>query len=903
MSSPSWHVQSPAQVLATLGTDRTRGLSQAEAARRLAEEGPNLLPEPEGAGPWILFLGQFKSMVVLVLMAAGLVSGFLGEWVDAIAIFAIVVLNAGIGFYQEYNAEQSIAALRKMAAPSARARREGSLRSLPAAQLVRGDLVEFEAGDLVPADVRVLEAAGLRCVESALTGESLAVDKMPDTLSEATLSLGDRVNMAYLGTSVAAGAGTAVVVGTGLNTEFGRIARLLASAAEDDTTPLQKRLDSLGKTLVWISLGAVAVLFGLGLWRGQEPFELLLTSISLAVAAAPEGLPAVVTVALALGVQRMVRRNALVRRLPAVETLGSATVICTDKTGTLTAGEMTVREQYVAGELFHLEGTGWMPEGRVLQMHQGGREPDSAQLERLRDLAAIQVGTVTASLYQEKDQWKVVGDPTEGAMLAAGRKLGLDEAASDPASRVHAYPFDSDRKRASVIQRSGEGEGRILVNGAPDVLLGLCTRVHTPDGTRDLHSEGRKAILDANAAMASRGLRVIGSAYRECLLQEGRKPKLEDVECDLTFMGLAGMYDPPRPEAREAVTRCKAAGIRVVMITGDHPVTALAIGRDLGIAGKGEEVVTGRELDTLDETALRGRVESIAIYARVSAEHKLRIVNALKDRGAIVAMTGDGVNDAPALKGAHIGVAMGRAGTEVTKQASDMIITDDNFASIVAAVEEGRGIYQNIRNTLQFLLAGNAGEMMLMAVAIIAGLPTPLLAIHLLWINLVTDGLPALCLAAERIDPAVMKKKPQAQAEFLSDKSFRRKLLLTGFLTAGVSLAVFLWARETRGLEEARSFAFTSLVFSELFRSLGARSENQPLWRINPFGNIQLLVVLAISLGLQVLAHQDGILGGILKTQPMAWNEMAMLAGFSLLPLLVLECWKEVKGWKATPAT
>ena len=643
-----WHARTAVQALAKLGTDRSRGLTQAEAARRLAKDGPNVLPEPARASPWRLFFGQFKSLVVGILVAAGLLSGFLGEWVDAIAILSIVILNAGIGFYQEYSAEQSIAALRKMTAPTAKVRRDGMLRILPADQLVRGDLVEFESGDLVPADVRILEAAGLRCVESALTGESHAVDKVSETLPEGPLPLGDRLNMAYLGTSVAAGAGSAVVVGTGLDTEFGRIARLLESASQDESTPLQKRLDSMGKTLVWFCLAVVGVLFALGLLRGQHPLELLLTSISLAVAAAPEGLPAVVTIALALGVQRMARRNALVRRLPSVETLGSATVICTDKTGTLTAGEMVVHEMYVSGESFRVEGAGLAPEGRV---HREGLAPDPGQAERLRDLAAIQVGTVTASLYRENEQWKVAGDPTEGALLAAGRKLGLSEADSAPEGRLHAFPFDSERKRASVIRRMEAGKGRILVNGAPDVLLGLCTRVFTSEGPVPLEAAARKAILDANAAMGARGLRVIGSAYRECELHGAGKPVLKEVECDLIFMGLAGLHDPPRPEARDAVARCKAAGIRVVMITGDHPATALAIAKDLGIAGVQDEVMTGQELDALDEEALRARVDRISVYARVSAEHKLRVIGAWKASGAVAAMTGDGVNDAPALKG------------------------------------------------------------------------------------------------------------------------------------------------------------------------------------------------------------------------------------------------------------
>lgn len=645
----AWHTFSVQQASSRLVTDPNRGLSETEAARRLEQDGPNSLPEPGGARAYLLFLSQFKSLVIWVLVAAGVVSGILGEVVDAMAILSIVFLNAVIGFYQEYSAERSIAALRKMTAPMAKVRRNGSIRNIAAAQIVRGDLVEFESGDLIPADARLVEASDLRCVEAALTGESEAVEKLLESLPQPNLPIGDRRNMVYLGTSVAIGAGKALVVGTGLSTEFGNIASLLQSVSMDESTPLQKRLDSLGRLLVWISLGLVALLFLLGLLRGMEPLLLLLTSISLAVAAAPEGLPAVVTVALALGVQRMARRNALVRRLPSVETLGSATVICTDKTGTLTAGEMTVKELYIAGEVFQVEGIGLEPLGEVKF---SGHAPDKEQVERLRQLASVQVGTVTAEIYQEDARWKVAGDPTEGAMLSAARKVGFASDSAKSGSRVFAYPFDSERKRASAIRKTENGSGMIQVNGAPDVLLGLCSLYQSRTGLKLLDAEARKLILDANAGMASRGLRVIGSAFRACVLDGGGKPPIHEVECDLIFAGLAGMYDPPRPQAAQAVAKCREAGIRVVMITGDHPSTAKAIGKELGIMGKGLAALTGIELDTMDDSTLKERVESTTIYARVSAEHKLRIVRALKARGAIVAMTGDGVNDAPALKGA-----------------------------------------------------------------------------------------------------------------------------------------------------------------------------------------------------------------------------------------------------------
>lgn len=885
--APPWHTFPIGRVIEELGADPAHGLAETEAAARLAREGPNALPEAKGPGAWKILLAQFKSLVIWVLIAAGVISGFLGERTDAGAILAIVLLNAAIGFYQEYSAEKSIASLKKITAPSAKVRRDGKIRIIPAADVVRGDLIEFESGDLIPADARLVEEAELRCVESALTGESEAVEKIIEPLPVEIIPIGDRRNMAFMGTSVAAGTGRAVVVGTGIATEIGRIASLLQSASTDETTPLQKRLDSLGRSLIWVSLGLVALLFLLGYLRGMEPYQLLLTSISLAVAAAPEGLPAVVTVALALGVQRMAKRNALVRRLPSAETLGSATVICTDKTGTLTAGEMTVKELYSEGEFFQVEGAGLEPVGGVRIAEHA---PDERQLERLRNLAAIQVGTITAEVYKEDGRWKVAGDPTEGAMLASARKLGqVDES---PA-RVFIYPFDSERKRASVIRKEREGGGfRILVNGAPDVLLGLCTHFLTAAGPRPLDGKARRDILAANASMADRGLRVIGSAYREYAPLGDRKPPSEEVEANLVFAGLAGMHDPPRPEARQAVSKCLKAGIRVVMITGDHPATAHAVGKDLGILDGINGVLTGNDLATMDDAGLKEKVEGTSIYARVSAEHKLRIVNAWKARGAVVAMTGDGVNDAPALKGAHIGVAMGRTGTEVTKQASDLVIADDNFASIVAAVEEGRGTYQNIRNTLQFLLGGNAGELLLMMVAIIVGLPAPLLPIHLLWINLVTDGLPALALAAERIDPDVMDRKPRPQTEIMSDRGFRNTVILTGTLTAATSLAAFLWALRYNDIEEARSFAFATLVFSQLFRSLGVRSEFKPIWKLAPRGNINLMVVVGLSIAFQLFIHQNAFLEEVLKASPISFRETLALLAISTIPMLVIELTK-----------
>jgi Ca2+-transporting ATPase len=888
-----WHTQSAEDVLAQVGSSVT-GLSVQEAAKRLAATGPNELKEGRRLSPLRLFFRQFKSLMVWILIVAGIISGVLGDAVDAIAIVAIVLLNAVIGFYQEFNAEKSIAALKKMAAPQAKVRRGGHVTSIPASGMVTGDIVALEAGDLVAADARLLTTASLKCVESALTGESEAVTKQSATLAQGDIPLGDRQNLVFMGTSVAAGTGQAVVVATAMKTELGRIAGLMEQADEDDSTPLEKKLEAFGRVLVWAAVGIVALLFGLGLMRGTEPFELFMTSISLAVAAVPEGLPAVVTVALALGVRRMAHRRALVRRLAAVETLGSTTVICTDKTGTLTLGEMTVRALYVAGQSYEVTGEGYNPEGEV---RLGGEAAGAAHRAPLLEFATVLLGCNNAHLVEEGGAWSTVGDPTEGALLAAAAKAGGDrEQLNQQLPKHHEIPFDSDRKLSATIRQLPDGKLRAFVNGAPDVLLERCTRIYTGTGIRPMTDEDRRTLMTQNAAMAQQALRVLGSASRD--LDDAAPADLtaDAVEHDLVFVGLAGMHDPPRQEAKEAVAKCRAAGIRVVMITGDHPHTAMAIAREIGIASADDLVMAGTELDSLSDDELQARAPKTAVYARVTAEHKLRIIRAWRANEAVVAMTGDGVNDAPAIKGADIGIAMGKTGTEVTKQTADMIVTDDNFASIVAAVEEGRGIYDNIRKTLQYLLAGNTGELLLMAVCVIIGLPAPLLPIHLLWINLVTDGLPALCLATDPIDPDVMKQRPRGRHERITDGGFLFTMFFTGLLTAGVSLAVYLYALKTGTEETARTHAFGVLVFAELLRSFGARSETKPVWRISLLTNLNLVIVFAFSLGLQVWSHHNAILARFLKTSLMPLSDCLLLLAAGAIPLLVLELVKVVRN-------
>ena len=871
MTQQPWHNLTAEEVLSQLGSSPS-GLSASEATQRLTANGPNQLAEIRRISPLWILLGQFKSVIVWMLIGAGILSGIFGDLADSIAILAIVVLNAAIGFYQEFQAEESIAALKKLTAPLGKVRRDGQPASLPAVQVVVGDILLLEPGDLVAADARLLEAASLRCIESTLTGESEAAQKQPEKLDLEQVPLGDRVNMVFTGTSVAAGTAVAVVVATAADTELGHIAGLIAEAGAEENTPLQKKLDSVGRILVWVALAVVAILFGLGLRRGSPFLEQLITAISLAVAAVPEGLPAVVTVALSLGVSRMARRRALVRKLAAVETLGSTSVICTDKTGTLTVGAMTAQSLYVAGQTYPLSGDNLEP------------------TEPLRELSTVLLGCNNARLTPDP-----VGDPTEVALLRAGIKAGGDlDRLNRELPKVHEIPFDSDRKRSTVIRQLPNNQLRAFLNGAPDTLLERSTHLYTATGIQPLTDAERHQILAQITAMAGQALRVLGSAYRDLAAAPPAGFTAEAVEQNLVFVGLTGMYDPPRPEAKAAIATCHAAGIRVVMITGDHPHTAAAIAKELGI-GAGQPAVSGLDLDQMSDEVLSQRVAEIPVYARVTAAHKLRIVRALKANDAIVAMTGDGVNDAPAIKGADIGIAMGIAGTEVTKQSADMIITDDNFATIVSAVEEGRGIYSNIRKSLEFLLSGNTGELLLMTVAVALNLPSPLLPIHLLWINLVTDGLPALCLAADPIDSDVMKHRPRLRSESITDRGFIFRVFLTGVLTAGVSFAAFLYVLRTDSFEMARASAFSVLVFAELLRSFGVRSETKPIWQVNFFSNRNLVLVVALSLAFQLVSQHTGFLGALLKTPPIPWRDGFVLLALGAIPLLVLEAIKALR--------
>jgi P-type Ca2+ transporter type 2C len=892
VSPKSWHRLDPDRVLADLRSS-AGGLQVQDAAERLERDGPNALAAVPRIRPWKVLLSQFRSHFTWMLVAASGLSALLGQHADAVAILAIVAINVVIGFHQEFRAGRAMEALEERTKATATVVRDGRMVTVAAAGVVVGDVMVLVSGDMVAADARLLTATSLSCVESVLTGESDAVEKRVPAMDQESVPLGDRRNMVFRGTGVATGTAHAVVVSTGMATELGGISRLVDEAGAARSTPLQRNLESFGRGLLWVALANVVLLFGLGLLRGRPPVELLLSAVSLAVAAVPEGLPAMVTVALSLGVLRMSRRRALVRRLASVETLGSASVLCTDKTGTLTVGAMTVRCLHVAGEDYEVSGEGSEPVGEVRCR---GRRADLAGDGPLRAYAALLVAGGEAHLQEVGGRWTVRGDPTEGALLVAGMKSGADRVVLEKDfPRLCAFPFDSERRRGSVVRRGRDGGLWVVVQGAPGLLLERCTRILTRDGERPITKADRTFLHARIGLFADQALRVLGSAERRLGSAVTPEESAAGYERDLVFVGLAGLLDPPRPGVREAVARCRGAGIRVVMITGDHPATATAIGREIGLLSGGEGVITGSEVDDLTDADLRERVSGISVYARVTASHKLRVIRAWRATGAVVAMTGDGVNDAPAVAAADIGIAMGGGGAQVTCQSADMILTDDSFATIVEAVEEGRGIHDNIRNTLQFLVSGSVGELLFMTLCVVLGLPTPLLPIHLLWINLVTDGLPGLCLAAGATDPDVMKGGPRPSVRGFADRALMGSMALTGTLTAAVAFGVYLVSLRSGTVEAARGSAFAVLVFSELFRSFGARSSTRPAWRMVPRFNLPLVAVVLVSVALQVLGQNHAAFGRILHTPPMPFGECLVLMGLGCIPLVALEVLKVLR--------
>ncbi len=868
-----WHLREPEEVARAHAVELHRGLHDDEAARRAELHGPNELVERARRSPWRLLLEQFSDFMILVLVGAAVLAGALGDLVDTLAILVIVLLNGLVGFVQAWRADRALAALKRLAAAHATVLRDGKVRRVTADALVPGDIVLIEAGNQIPADLRLTEVARLLVDESALTGESLSVEKHTRRLGAGAEALGDRLNMAFKGTTAAHGRGRGLVVATGMATELGKVADLMA-AGGDRATPLQRRLAAFGRRLAIVVLGICALIFTVGVMRGESPVLMLLTAVSLAVAAIPEALPAVVTVLLALGARRMVALNALVRRLPSVETLGSVTFICSDKTGTLTQNRMRAEEVVAAG-------TAWATDEDAA--------PAALHLETLRAGALCNDAAADG-----EGGWQ--GDPTETALVLAAGRAGLGKADLDRSlPRVQELPFDSDRKRMTTLHQTPEGLVA-YTKGAPESLLPHCTAQWHPDGGRPLDLA---ATLATAQAMAARGLRVLALARR----RHERIPSPEDlpsIEEGMEFLGLVGLIDPPRDEAAAAVRDCIEAGITPVMITGDHPSTALAIARRLGIvapeatADADRYVLTGPELGRLGDEALRERVRTVRVYARVDPAQKIRIVEALQSHGEFVAMTGDGVNDAPALKRADIGVAMGRGGTDVAREASSLVLLDDNFATIVAAVREGRRIYDNIRKFVRYAMTGNSGEIWTIFLAPLFGLPIPLLPIHLLWVNLVTDGLPGLALAAEPAERGIMRRPPRAPTESLFAHGMWQHILFVGLLMGALCLAVQGWAIATTP-SIAQTMVFTTLTLAQMAHVLAIRSEGDSLWRLGLHSNRPLLAAVAISIGLQLATVYVPWLQPIFRTVPLSGAEMGICLGAAAVVLLAVE---GEKAWR-----
>jgi len=882
---PAWYQLPVDEAVQRLRVDPRAGLGAEEVRRRREWFGPNVLREGKRRGPLRMLAAQFTDFMILILIAAAMISGLIGDLTDTIVILAIVVLNAAVGFIQEYRAERAVAALKLLAAPGARVVRDGEIHTLAAAALVPGDVVLLEAGNVVPADLRLTEAHVLKIDESTLTGESQAVEKQTRPLHEADLPLGDRLGMAYKGTVVTYGRARGVVVATGMQTELGKIAGLLHDE-KDARTPLQKRLTRFGRIIAVAVLVLCGVMFGVGIMRGEPVMLMLLTAISLAVAAIPEALPAVVTVALALGARRMVRRNVLVRRLPAVETLGSVTYICSDKTGTLTENRMRAEEIYADGSLMKTAA----PDRR-------GGEPWETLFHAL---------ALSNDARRAGDE--LIGDPTEAALYRAAEQAGYPkETLVRSAPRIGELPFDSERARMTTIHKMAAsqtlpppsaGEGKLdyisYTKGAPEKLLSLCRHQLTAQGMQAFDAGPVEEIVER---MAADGLRVLAVAFRQWP-EEPMNLEPETVERDLTFLGLVGLMDPPRAEAADAVALCVSAGITPVMITGDHPGTAGAIARRLHIVDKDEIVLTGQELARLSLEEFAEQVPRVRAYARVAPAQKIRIVQALQDRGEFVAMTGDGVNDAPALKRADIGIAMGKGGTDVAREASHMILLDDNFASIVAAVREGRRIFDNIRKFIKFIMTGNSGEILTLFLAPFLGLPIPLLPIHILWVNLVTDGLPGLALAVEPEERGIMHRPPRPPRESIFAHGMWQHIVWVGLLIAALCLLTQAWAIHA-GTSHWQTMVFTVLTLAQMAHVLAVRSERDSLFTQGIFSNTPILGAVLLTFGLQLATIYVPFLNPIFRTQPLSLGELAFCLAMSSVVFFAVEVEKGFvrRGW------
>jgi len=920
----TWHSHSVVEVAEALKTNLETGLSSAEAELRLKQYGTNELAEKPRPSFWQLLLGQFNDFIVIILLVAGGISLLLGDYVEAAAIMAIVILNAILGVVQESKAEEALAALKKMAAPEALVLREGHRITIPASQLVPGDIIFLEAGNYVAADLRLIESVNLKIDEASLTGESVPVEKSDHSTLPEDVPLGDRLNSAFMSTTVTYGRGRGIVVSTGMNTEIGRIAEMIQSY-EEEPTPLQVRLDQLGRWLGWGSLALCGIVFIEGIVQGtdlsiiashglvtyfqamkEQIVELFIVAVSLAIAAVPEGLAAVVTICLALGMREMVRRHALIRRLPAVETLGSANVICSDKTGTLTQNEMMAVRLYVANYRLDITGEGYTPTGDFQHYGTPVAPQDNAEI-----MALLKGGLLCSDAQLEKVDdndngkgYRMIGDPTEGALVVAAAKAGLWRKETEQVQpRLAEVPFDSARKRMSTIHRrspeeiaqSGGPEYIAYVKGAPDVVLTLCDTILEDGKPIELTAARREHVQNVIRDLASEGLRILAVTYR--LLDEiPEKPTPEEIERDLVLIGLIAMTDPARPEVAPAITKAKRAGIRTVMITGDYPETARAIAQEIGLIRSNGQVVTGAQLNEMSDESLEKRIEDIDVFARVSPEHKVRIVEALKDRDYVVAMTGDGVNDAPALKRASIGVAMGITGTDVSKETADMVLTDDNYASIVSAVEQGRIIYSNIRKFVYFLLSCNMAEIMVIFLATMLNGGSPLTALQLLWLNLLTDGAPALALGLEKGDPDIMEQPPRPVREPIINR-----FMLVGIIVQTIAITAVVLSAYYAGLRWypqdpswAQTMAFITLSASELVRAYTARSERASLFRIGVFSNKYMQYAVALSILLLLAVVYIPFFQGVFNTQPLGLNEWTLVLPLLLVPSIAAEVTKAV---------
>ncbi|MGD6879447.1 calcium-translocating P-type ATPase, SERCA-type [Bacillus infantis] len=880
-----FHEMNEREVEEALNTDFSAGLTDDDVKKRRNQHGFNELSEGEKQSALLLFFSQFKDFMVLVLLAATLVSGLLGEYIDAIAIIAIVIINGLLGFFQERKAEKSLSALKELSAPQVQVLRSGKWVRVPSKEVVPGDLLKFSSGDRIGADIRLIESRSLEIEESALTGESVPVQKTTASLKAENPGLGDMENMAFMGTMITRGSGVGVVVATGMKTAMGQIADLLQNA-ETMETPLQRRLEQLGKILITAALLLTVLVVIVGVIQGHELYTMFLAGVSLAVAAIPEGLPAIVTVALSLGVQRMIKKKAIVRKLPAVETLGCASVICSDKTGTMTQNQMTVTHLWSGGKQWTVDGIGYEPSGNF---YNDDKRVDVKAQKSLQQMLMFGLLCNHAELADKKGEYSIDGDPTEGALLVAAMKAGYRrESLMDQYQVLNEFPFDSARKMMSIIVKDRNGRQFIVTKGAPDVLAGISDSILWNDKRQMMTGEMKKEVQEAIDGLASQALRTIAIGFRELPANQVVLDEKE-AEKNLTLIGLQGMIDPPRPEVRTAVKECREAGIKTVMITGDHVITAKAIAKQLGILTGSSKVLDGKALSEMSVGQLEDVVDEVSVFARVSPEHKLKIVKALQNKGHIVAMTGDGVNDAPAIKAADIGVAMGITGTDVAKEASALVLLDDNFATIKAAIKEGRNIYENIRKFIRYLLASNVGEILVMLFAMLLALPLPLVPIQILWVNLVTDGLPAMALGLDQPEDDVMKRRPRSPKEGVFARGLGWKVVSRGFLIGIVTLAAFMLAYKNNPdqLGYAQTVAFATLVLAQLIHVFDCRSEKSVLAR-NPFGNKYLVWAVISSLLLMIIVIYYPPLQPIFHTMAIQPGDWIMITGLASVPTFLL---------------